>query len=541
MGRRECRRRLRTGELPTDRRTRTVGEPLHTFGEDDGPDDGDDERRRAADPPVPRTEHRCCDDSKCDDSGRSENRRVSVSEIDDPVDLVAPHEPDDDPIVRKWSCDDRRSDGDDDERAGGGDRTDDRRSTLHRCLDQLVFRTRPGSIHRRNRLSDRQLCHRRIGTRAVGRNRPRRTADRTSVGSVADHVEWVGLTRGHMDRIETVAGHTGADQLGAVLTHEHVFVVQEDFRLNYLRDWDEDAEVENAIATLNRLKAAGIDTIMDVSVLGIGRNIERIARVAERVDVNIVAATGYFTFNDLPFQMHYTGPALGFDVPEPLDDLFLRDITDGIGSTSIKAGFLVCVIEAEGLTVGVERVMRSVGRVAAQTGLPVVVHTNPHTQSGLIAQRVLAEEGVDLTRVILAHSGDSTDLDYLMRVADAGSVLGMDRFGVDVLLPHADRIDTVLALIDRGYGDRMVLSQDAFCYSDWFDRRSLDSLATEWNYFQVTGKVLPDLRGHGVSESVISTMLHDVPARLLCPSGVGQMDRFRLIGEETGLSPEKRA
>lgn len=344
-----------------------------------------------------------------------------------------------------------------------------------------------------------------------------------------------------MDRIETVAGSIGADQLGAVLTHEHVFVVQEDFRLNYLRDWDEDAEVEHSVATLSRLKSAGIDTIMDVSVLGIGRNIERVAKVAERVDVNIVAATGFFTFNDLPFQMHYTGPALGFDVPEPLDAMFLRDITDGIGATSVKAGFLVCVIEAEGLTVGVERVMRSVGRVAAQTGLAVVVHTNPHTQSGLIAQRVLAEEGVDLTRVILAHSGDSTDLDYLMRVADAGSVLGMDRFGLDLLLPHADRVDTVLALIDRGYGDRMVLSQDAFCFSDWFDQKAMNVVADGWDYFQVTGRVIPDLRAHGVSEAVISTMLQDGPSRLLCPPHASLADQIPPISGNTGLSPETRA
>ncbi|WOC14066.1 phosphotriesterase family protein [Gordonia sp. MP11Mi] len=343
-----------------------------------------------------------------------------------------------------------------------------------------------------------------------------------------------------MDRIDTVAGRIGADQLGAVLTHEHVFVLQEDFRLNYLPEWDEDAEVDNAVATLTRLKSAGIDTIMDVSVLGIGRNIERVARVAAQVDVNIVAATGFFTFNDLPFQMHYTGPALGFDVPEPLDALFLRDITEGIGSTQIKAGFLVCVIEAEGLTVGVERVMRSVGRVAVQSGLPIVVHTNPHTQSGLVAQRVLAEEGVDLTRVILAHSGDSTDLDYLMRVADAGSVLGMDRFGVDLLLPHADRVNTVLALIDRGYSDRIVLSQDAFCYSDWFDKHAIDVMADKWDYFQVTGRVVPDLRSHGVSESVISMMLREVPARLLVPS-VGAVSQIARISEITGLSPEQRA
>ncbi|MEJ9080928.1 phosphotriesterase-related protein [Gordonia malaquae] len=341
-----------------------------------------------------------------------------------------------------------------------------------------------------------------------------------------------------MDRINTVAGAVGADQLGRVLAHEHVFAVQEDFRLNYLRDWDETAEIDRAVETLTRVKQSGIDTIMDVSVLGIGRDIERVAKVAERVDLNIVAATGVFTFNDLPFQLHYTGPGLGFDVDDPLDEMFTRDITEGIGTTSIKAGFLVCVLESEGLTPGVERVMRSVGRVAAATGIGVVVHTNPHTQSGLVAQRVLAEEGVDLTRVMLAHSGDSTDVDYLMRIADAGSIIGMDRFGLDLLLPYGDRLATLLTMLEHGYADRMVLSQDAFCVSDWFDSTAMTHVG-DWDFFQVTGRVIPDLRASGVAETAIESMLVDVPARLLSP-GV-HADLVDLHPEKTGLSPENRA
>ncbi|GEE02897.1 phosphotriesterase [Gordonia spumicola] len=341
-----------------------------------------------------------------------------------------------------------------------------------------------------------------------------------------------------MDRINTVAGSVGVDQLGRVLAHEHVFVVQEDFRLNYLREWDEDAEIDRAVQTLTKVKASGIDTIMDVSVLGIGRNIERVAKVAAQVDLNIVAATGLFTYNDLPFQFHYTGPGLGFDVDDPLDEMFLRDITVGIGSTDVKAGFLVCVLESEGLTDGVERVMRSVGRVAAATGIGVVVHTNPHTQSGLVAQRVLAEEGVDLTRVMLAHSGDSTDVDYLMRIADAGSIIGMDRFGLDLLLPYADRLTTLLTMIEHGYADRMVLSQDAFCFSDWFDRTA-DPHLGDWDYFQVTGRVVPDLRANGVAESAIESMLVSVPARLLSP-GV-HADLVDLHPDKTGLSPKTGA
>ena len=80
--------------------------------------------------------------------------------------------------------------------------------------------------------------------------------------------------------------------------------------------------------------------------------------------------------------------------------------------------------------------------------------------------RVLAEEGADLTKVVIGHSGDSVDLDYLMKLADAGSILGMDRFGLDLLLPFDERVNTAAELCKRGYADRMALAHDAACFID---------------------------------------------------------------------------
>ena len=235
----------------------------------------------------------------------------------------------------------------------------------------------------------------------------------------------------------------------------------EEFRQNYQDDWDEDEKVAEAVTALTELEQLGIDTILDPTVLGLGRYIPRIQRIAEQVELNIVVATGLYTYNDIPFQFHYAGPGLLFDVPEPLVTLFTKDLTEGIADTGVRAAFLKCAIEEQGLTPGVERVMRAVGRTSAETGAPITVHTNPHTQSGLVAQKILAEEGADLTKVVIGHSGDSVDLDYLMKLADAGSILGMDRFGLDLLLPFENRVDTVAELCRRGYADRMALAHDA--------------------------------------------------------------------------------
>ena len=140
-----------------------------------------------------------------------------------------------------------------------------------------------------------------------------------------------------------------------------------------------------------------------------------------------------------------------------MTEMFVSDITDGIAGTGVKAAFLKCAIDAEGLTFGVERVLRAVARAHVATGAPVTVHTHPASRSGLVAIRVLREEGADLTRVVIGHSGDTGDLDYLAEVADAGCLLGMDRFGDLDPESSGQRIKTVAGMCERGYAGSMVI------------------------------------------------------------------------------------
>lgn len=309
--------------------------------------------------------------------------------------------------------------------------------------------------------------------------------------------------------VSTVSGSIPVEQLGKTLAHEHVFVVGEEFRQNYQADWDEEEKIAQAVRDLNELKSLGIDSIMDPTVIGLGRYIPRIQRIAEQTDLNIVVATGIYTYNEVPFQFHFSGPGLLFDQPEPMTELFVSDIENGIAGTGVKAAFLKCAIEEQGMTAGVERVMRAVAQAHVRTGAPITVHTNVHNRSGLDAQRVLREEGADLTKVVIGHSGDSTDLDYLMELADAGSILGMDRFGLDMLLPFEQRVDTVAELAKRGYADRMVLAHDASCFIDWFDPQAKSQAVPRWNYRHISEDVLPALVERGVSEDQIHTMLVD--------------------------------
>ncbi|MGB8651614.1 MAG: phosphotriesterase-related protein [Mycobacteriales bacterium] len=323
-----------------------------------------------------------------------------------------------------------------------------------------------------------------------------------------------------MPQVETVLGPVATSELGRTYMHEHVFVLTPDVQQNYPDEWgDEDARVADAVTKLTALAAQGVRTIVDPTVVGLGRYVPRIKRVAEQVpQLNIVVATGCYTYGDVPFFFHHRGPALnaalGVEVPDPMVDLFAGDITEGIAGTGVKAGMLKCAIDHHGLTPGVERVMRAVARAHQRTGTPITVHTHPTSETGLIVKRVLCdEEGVDPRRVVLGHSGDSTDADHLTSLAEQGFVLGMDRFGINLETTFEARADIVVELCRRGFARQMVLSQDASCYIDWIDPDVMAFLP-QWHYLHIEDEVLPYLRDKGVTEEQVTTMLVDVPRRV---------------------------
>ncbi len=316
--------------------------------------------------------------------------------------------------------------------------------------------------------------------------------------------------------LETVRGRVRVDELKTVLMHEHVFVTTPEIQLNYPHLWQEDEQIAGAVSRLTALKQAGVDTIADPTVIGLGRDVARIAKVNALVDINIIVATGIYTYTDVPHFFRYHGPGTLLGGDEQMVSMFVQDLTEGIAGTQIKAAFLKCALEGD-LTPGVERVLRAVAETHKRTGAPITVHTNPIRRTGLLAQQILQEEDVDLGAVVIGHSGDTTDLDYLHKLIDNGSYVGMDRFGLDILLPDDQRVATVATLAERGLAERMMLSHDASCHIDWFPPGVREQIAPNWHFTHIHHTVLPALRHAGVTDHQIDVMLIDNPRRYFSP------------------------
>ena len=229
-----------------------------------------------------------------------------------------------------------------------------------------------------------------------------------------------------MATVETARGAIDTGDLGRVLMHEHVFVLSPEIMQNYPEEWgDEEVRVADAVRRLSELKAAGIDSILDPTALGLGRYIPRIAGIASRIELNILVATGLYTFDNLPHYFNRRTPGSGPGGSDPMVDMFVRDITEGIADTGIKAAVLKCATDRPGVTPGVERVLRAVAQAHRATGAPITTHTQAATHRGLEQQKIFTEEGVDLSRVVIGHSGDTDDLGYLEELIANGSLLGM--------------------------------------------------------------------------------------------------------------------
>jgi len=326
-----------------------------------------------------------------------------------------------------------------------------------------------------------------------------------------------------MPSVETVAGPIEASELGETLIHEHLMsrdeavlvqfpqmgTVREDPIGGVTSEAAEDVAAEFMAAAAER----GVKTVVEPSCMFLGRDVRLMKRVSEKTGIQIVACTGIYTYDHLPI-------ALVSRDADQIAELFVHDIEQGIQGTEIKAAFLKCAADEPGVNENVEKVHRAVARASLRTGVPIMAHSRPASDTAPRQIEIFAEEGVDLEKVQIAHCGDSPDADYVESLIEKGVWAGLDRYGIEMYQPFDQRIAVHLALLERGYGDRIFVSADSCATLDWFPAETVEQLAgggavSDWTIKIVHDKVLPALREGGMTEEQEHTMLYKNPARWL--------------------------
>jgi phosphotriesterase-related protein len=307
-----------------------------------------------------------------------------------------------------------------------------------------------------------------------------------------------------MATVNSVLGPIDTKDLGFTLMHEHILV---GFAGVY-QDYPEllgDDPLGRAVEKLKKTREGGVDTIVDATTTDLGRDINFVAEASRRSGVNIIAVAGWW--RDIP-RFFQAASA------DQLAKVFVREIEEGIAGTGIKAGVLKAASDYGGVTLQEETVLRAVGRAHLKTGVPIMLHSYSPGQVGWQQLDILKQEGVDPKGVKLDHSNDTADIEYLIQLLEQGCYLGLDRYPGRVASSRT-RTNTMKALIDAGYADRLCPSHDSsaipFLGPDWRRAEEERQQRNPHGFLYVKNAVFAQLREMGVSEEIISGLCVNGP------------------------------
>jgi phosphotriesterase-related protein len=312
-----------------------------------------------------------------------------------------------------------------------------------------------------------------------------------------------------MATVQTATGAVDEDRLGFTLSHEHVIVGSAGVRETYPFLFDMPRTRERVIGELSEAKAGGVDTIVDGTAPDLSRDVDFLADVSQASGMQIVVATGLW--RDIPRFFWERDPDF-------IAAVFIHEIREGIGPKRIKAGVIKVANDQEGVTPPAELVLRAAARACNATDVPITTHQWAPEQVGRRQVDVFAEEGVEMSRVCVGHSADTTDVDYLEGLLQRGVYLSMDRYPDRPGMPTwRERNATVKALIERGWADRLMLGHD-YAPAPYLADGSGPDPGHPTRYLFLSTTALPALRADGVDEDTIRRMTVDNPRRFLTGS-----------------------
>lgn len=312
--------------------------------------------------------------------------------------------------------------------------------------------------------------------------------------------------------IQTVTGPISTDDLGRTLMHEHLAIGYPGWEAATDEPFDRAEATRVCIDHVRRLQDLGYSSMVDPCPNDLGRDVELMVAVAEATGFHIICATGLYKEHE-GGHAHWEFRARFEDVSAVMADLFVAELTDGIGTTGIRPGIIKVGTGLGDLTTHEASVFAAAARAAAATGVPITTHTEDGTL-GDRQQAVLTAAGVPAHRIVIGHSCGTTDTDYHLRIASGGSYLGFDRFGIPSVTDD-ERAAALTRVIGAGAGDRVVVSHDSvWCWKGNPWPKGLRArIAETFVPTRFDDEIIPKLRELGVADDAVHRLTHENPRR----------------------------
>ena len=324
--------------------------------------------------------------------------------------------------------------------------------------------------------------------------------------------------------VSTMTGFVRCDSLGTTLMHEHVLWFGgprlEDPGYTPIPTDKRQESVDFAVSLLKAAARVGVNTLVDLTP---HRPIDLYQQIASRTSVRIVPSTGFYRRAKIPKQW------AEIEHENKMEQLMLREVTEGIGGTKIRAGIIKIASESSPLTDWERKVFRAAARVQKATNIAIATHDGGGAREQF---DLLVNSGATPRRVFLSHVDMALHdkkrtreqvVEELISIARDGGYMEFDTFGQESYTPWQDLIFLWRSIIKAGFLNRMFFSMD--CNWHWqngketfegAERPDADPDAGRRTYAFMITDAVPKLLKSGFSHEEIHTILVDNPRRFFC-------------------------
>ena len=296
--------------------------------------------------------------------------------------------------------------------------------------------------------------------------------------------------------IRTVLGDIRKEELGRTLAHEHFIIDLSKVRHD---NFSLIETVEEVVPEIKLAMATGIDAAFEVSTIDLSRDVLKLREISLQTGLKIVCSTGFYL-------TQYHPAWLNDATAEDIARIYIKELTEGIDDTGIKAGLIAEIASSPRRFEGNEKKCLQAAAIAARaTGAAVSTHTGRATAMETID--TLLDGGVRPDKIIIGHQDLINDHDYHLSLLKRGVNIAFDTCGKSAYMADEIRAENAVKIIREGYGDHLVLSNDV-------SRRTYFVGAGGPGYCAVMKSVVPLIRQYGASEEEIEKLLAHNPARI---------------------------
>lgn len=325
--------------------------------------------------------------------------------------------------------------------------------------------------------------------------------------------------------VETVAGPISVESLGRTLMHEHLFIAFPGAWFDPLAKFDRAELIAEAVRRLVKLRTEhGVRTFVDPCPIELGRDVTLMKEVSEKSGMQIICATGFY-YEERGLPIYWRARTV-----DEIAELYIREITYGVGETGVKAGVIKVSTGAPAVGVDEKKCLAAACIAQKATGVPIITHTTEGS-AGPEQQELFAAGGVAAHRCLIGHCCANPYGTYHRRIVDSGSYIGFDQIGMDYCQRDDVRADNLAKLVQAGFREQIIMSMDRLCgrlgrfafqlkaeYIAKIER--LKSLGLYQTHTYMFTEFIPMLIARGVSQADIDLILEDNPRRFFAGSAL---------------------